>query len=549
MMDSINRPNISDSELVRMTQSGDREAYGELIVRYQGHVYGLAYSFINNWIDAQDIAQETFIRAYCNLDQLRDPARFAAWLRRVTFSVAMNWLKAFRPGLFEQLGTLEDLDSLNIPDFAPSPSEVAEKRELAAAVLKAIASLPPKYRVPLTMFHLDGLSYQKVADFLDIPIGTTKSLIHRARKMLKPALSAYVMEEVNSMVQEVFNEHKLPPEFSRDVWNLCMDWLCSVDGPPEDSEKRKEQAERIALAAARDPDVAVVNQWLQEAEPIPDWALAIDKETPRYGFEICNHGWVEQLERMVWMIGHETSLPNPAPGECGTVPVSRQQWAALAYDSLSRWLDGAPASTEDLPIVGEIHNLLGARDDGKIGAVRLLRDTLQIAALQRPKDFDAAFAELEADSDLAREMRGPMEYLQFRCGYRWQKIALELCRAIGDPDYRAGKPLAWHVGKCNGQISFVYRDDPVRVPTTCGILVGIWAWLRDIPTDVVESTYPNLVPLASRVHDELGEVTPVKRWLAGRLFVGIRIWLQEIDHGDIKPPRPAMDVYPVLAQG
>lgn len=219
-MSYINRMGMSDAELVHMTRSGDREAYGDLIVRYQGHVYGLAYSFVNNWTDAQDIAQETFIRAYCNLDQIREPARFAAWLRRVTFSVAMNWLKAFRRGLFEQLGGLGDLDSLNIPDFAPGPSEIAERRELANAVLQAVASLPPKYRVPLTMFHLDGLSYQKVADFLDIPIGTTKSLIHRARNMLKPALSAYVVEEVSSMVQEVFNEHKLPPEFSRDVWNL-----------------------------------------------------------------------------------------------------------------------------------------------------------------------------------------------------------------------------------------------------------------------------------------------------------------------------------------
>ena len=89
----------------------------------------VTYSFVNKWDDAQDIAQEAFIRAYCHLDQLRDPARFAAWLRRVTFSVAMNWLKAFRPGLFERLGSPEDLDSLNIPDFAPSPDEVVEKRK------------------------------------------------------------------------------------------------------------------------------------------------------------------------------------------------------------------------------------------------------------------------------------------------------------------------------------------------------------------------------------------------------------------------------------
>jgi len=125
----------------------------------------------------------------------------------------MNWLKAFRPGLFEYFGSPEDLDRLEIPDFAPGPSEVVEKRELAEAVLQAVASLPPKYRVPLTMFHLDGLSYRKVSDFLDIPLGTTKSLISRARQMLRPALGAYAAETMGKAIEEVFTEHKLPREF------------------------------------------------------------------------------------------------------------------------------------------------------------------------------------------------------------------------------------------------------------------------------------------------------------------------------------------------
>jgi RNA polymerase sigma-70 factor (ECF subfamily) len=207
----------TDSELVGQTRGGDREAYGELVARYQGHVYGLAYSLMDNWAEAQDIAQEAFIRAYVNLDQLREPERFAAWLRRVTFSVAMNWMKARRPDLFVQLDGRVDLDSLEIPDFRPGPPEVVERRELAEAVLRAVGTLPAKYRVPLTMFHLDGLSYQKVADFLDVPVGTAKSLIHRARTKLRDALAAYATEEVTPMVQEVFNEHKLPAEFARRV--------------------------------------------------------------------------------------------------------------------------------------------------------------------------------------------------------------------------------------------------------------------------------------------------------------------------------------------
>lgn len=213
----IARLKQTDAELVQHTRGGEQEAYGDLVTRYQGHVYGLAYSLVNNWEDAQDIAQETFIRAYLNLDQLQDAARFAAWLRRVTFSVAMNWLKAYRPRLFQQFDGRVDLDTLEIPDFRPGPPEEVERRELATAIKRAVKSLPPKYRVPLTMFHLDGLSYQKVADFLDIQLGTAKSLISRARGKLKTVLGTHYGKELVPMVQEAFDEHRLPKEFSRNI--------------------------------------------------------------------------------------------------------------------------------------------------------------------------------------------------------------------------------------------------------------------------------------------------------------------------------------------
>ena len=167
----------SDADCVNQARGGDPNAYKDLVVRYQGHVYGLAYSLCGNWADAQDIAQETFIRAYMNLDQLE------------------------------------------IPDFQPGPAETVEKRGLAEAVFRALSTLPPKYRLPLTMFHLDGLSYQKVADFLDIPLGTAKSLIHTAQKKLRTALATYAGDTLAPVVQEVFNEHKLPPEFAQKIIN------------------------------------------------------------------------------------------------------------------------------------------------------------------------------------------------------------------------------------------------------------------------------------------------------------------------------------------
>jgi RNA polymerase sigma-70 factor (ECF subfamily) len=227
----------TDAELVERTRAGDREAYGDLVTRYQGHVYGLAYSLAGRWEDAQDIAQETFIRAYCNLDQLREPARFPAWLRRVTVGVAVGWLRSFRPKLFARIDGQIDLDTLEIPDFEPGPPEVLERKELAEAVQRAVASLPAKYRVPLTMFHLDGLSYEKVASFLDIPLGTVKSLLHRARAKLKDALGPYYAEEVLPMVQEAFDEHRLPKEFARRVLEKVPrvgKWPFQSTGSPED---------------------------------------------------------------------------------------------------------------------------------------------------------------------------------------------------------------------------------------------------------------------------------------------------------------------------
>ena len=207
----------TDEELARAARGGDREAYGRLVTRYQGHVYGLAWSIAGEWADAQDISQETFVRAWFHLGGLRDPARFPAWLRRVAFSVTMGWLKAHRPALFRRLDGRVDLAELEVPDFRPGPAETLARRELAEAVLRAVAELPSRYRIPLTMFHLDGLSFRKVAEFLDIPIGTARSLVHRARKKLKAVLAATFAEEVEPMVKEVFDEHRLPADFSRRV--------------------------------------------------------------------------------------------------------------------------------------------------------------------------------------------------------------------------------------------------------------------------------------------------------------------------------------------
>ncbi len=330
--------NATDAELVQRSLEKDENAFKELVTRYQGHVYGLAYSIVGDWAEAQDVAQETFIRAYLNLDQLRDHSRFAAWLRRVAFGVTMNWLRAFRPGLFQQLNGKTDLDHLEIPDFNPGPPELAEKRELADAVMKAVASLPAKYRVPLTMFHLDGLSYQKVADFLDIPLGTAKSLVHRAQEKLKSLLPAELTAEM-ATVQEVFNEHKLPAEFA----NRLIKGLESlrIGGP------KGENSVMAALAGA-----------LLAAGEDVTYEFLFGVSGAAFRLQICQPEWCPSapnagvgydcVPAALEAAGYETSTFAPKD----TDPDSIEKARAAILDSINKGIPSVYSSEEASLIVG-----------------------------------------------------------------------------------------------------------------------------------------------------------------------------------------------------
>lgn len=106
---------LSDAELVRRTRSGERDAFNALVDRYQRDVIALAFSLLGDGAEAEDMAQDTFVRAYRNLGLLANPDRFGAWLRRITFGTCIDWLRVFRPALFRAEG-----DAL--PDATELPS-------------------------------------------------------------------------------------------------------------------------------------------------------------------------------------------------------------------------------------------------------------------------------------------------------------------------------------------------------------------------------------------------------------------------------------------
>ena len=188
----------TDAALVasaRLSAAPPHAAFGELIRRYQAMVYALTLSLVRP-DDADDVTQEAFLRAFRNLDLLADPSRFGVWLRRITFGVAIDHVRADRARQSVPLSSLalgeedEPEGALAMAATDPSPLQQLERDEVVARVIAALDRLPARYRVPLTLYHIDGLTHSKVARTLGVPEATVRSLVARARRKLARILAA-----------------------------------------------------------------------------------------------------------------------------------------------------------------------------------------------------------------------------------------------------------------------------------------------------------------------------------------------------------------------
>lgn len=175
-------------------QRGDLSAFNELVHRYQQHVYSLAYRLSNSYDDAEDIASEVFIRVFNALPRFRGDAQLSTWLYRVVTNVYLD--KRKRRGnlpvtsLEEYLETTEGGQVRQVPDPSPTPQEILEARERREAVQRAVSALPEYQRIMIAMYHLEGMPYEQIAEVLDMPLGTVKSRLNRARRALRDQLEA-----------------------------------------------------------------------------------------------------------------------------------------------------------------------------------------------------------------------------------------------------------------------------------------------------------------------------------------------------------------------
>jgi RNA polymerase sigma factor (sigma-70 family) len=198
----------TDADLVATARTGGDQgsrAFGELVRRHQRMIYALAASLVRP-ADIDDVVQDAFLRAFRNLDLLADPLKFGVWLRRIAFGAAIDHVRAersraalsIRSSLTAGGGDWDEPVDPMAED--PSPLERLERAEVVQRVLSAIDRLPARYRVPLALYHIDGLSHAKVAGTLGVPESTVRSLVARARRKLSRVLAH--TPEVRDMADE-----------------------------------------------------------------------------------------------------------------------------------------------------------------------------------------------------------------------------------------------------------------------------------------------------------------------------------------------------------
>ena len=183
-------PQDSDAVLVQRTVAGDQKAYGLLVLKYQRRIQRLIGRMVRDVDLVEDIAQETFIRAYRALHQFRGDAQFYTWLYRIAVNTAKKFLLELKhdPTVSESFLANDDEDETswkkNEPISEEGPDSVLAAKEIAAVVNAAMDDLPDDLRQAVTLREIEGLSYEEIATAMDCPVGTVRSRIFRAREAI-----------------------------------------------------------------------------------------------------------------------------------------------------------------------------------------------------------------------------------------------------------------------------------------------------------------------------------------------------------------------------
>jgi RNA polymerase sigma-70 factor (ECF subfamily) len=177
----VTAPVLEDQALIAAALAGHGEAFGELVTRYERAVYNLALRTLRDRTEAEDAAQEAFFKAYRALATFRPGAKFSTWIFTICYRACCD-----------RLAKRKRLSPDELPDRAdPSagPETLAERNDEAVRLRAAIDGLPEKYRAVITLYHLQGMQYEEIASVLNLPLGTVKTHLFRAKEQLRKVLT------------------------------------------------------------------------------------------------------------------------------------------------------------------------------------------------------------------------------------------------------------------------------------------------------------------------------------------------------------------------
>jgi RNA polymerase sigma-70 factor (ECF subfamily) len=187
---------LSDQDVVLEARAGRQAAYRELVRRYERPIFSLIYRMVRNREQAEDLSQETFVKALNAIESYRPEYKFSSWIFKIANNVSIDHLRRRELDTLSLDGSPHALtpeaiqaSALQLGDRQETALEELEAKELGGEIEVAIAGLRPEYRACILLRHVEGRPYEEIATMLDLPLGTVKTYIHRARGELRQALA------------------------------------------------------------------------------------------------------------------------------------------------------------------------------------------------------------------------------------------------------------------------------------------------------------------------------------------------------------------------
>lgn len=199
--DAPDDPRAIDRSLIEAAAKGDARAFRELVTRYQRKAYGVAYGIVRNPDDAREVVQDAFMRVYRHLDDFEGSASFGTWLYRIVHNLSIDLLRRRRnPGRSVEIDDRTDLEG-GAPELLPwrgssDPFQSLDRARLVAAMQEALDQLPEYHRTIILLREVDGLSYEEIAEAMEIPKGTVMSRLFHARRKMQRILRERLGDEV-----------------------------------------------------------------------------------------------------------------------------------------------------------------------------------------------------------------------------------------------------------------------------------------------------------------------------------------------------------------